>query len=596
MPLSHRLTLSAVLVAITLGCGGPSTGTSPTNEPPPEWDPPTPAQDGGCPASRTLCGTQCVDPRDPDFGCGSCTPCVIPRGRAKCEAAGPLYACSVAKCEPGYGNCNRFPSDGCEASLADDAANCGACGTACQASGTFIGVCKASVCGTACAAGTNLCGGACVPESPMSCGASCTVCQAPPNGTPTCAAGACDFTCNAGFSRCATGCCSACGDTAGLQAGAPWPTEGRCPTRIGRAVAPVAATLRQKWSFTGAWPGSSPAIAADGTLYFASARNNAIYALNADGSQRWQTPVQGIGLTTPTIAADGTIYVGVRSTSPEVGRLVALSSAGAVKWSLELGADVGAPIVAAGGTIYVGYRERNPSFGSYLPKLAAVSPAGVTAWTVAAGASGAPYRAPRTALGNDGTIYVAGGRLVAVAPSGTVKWSYPGTDAINMGAPLVTPGDAVSVMIQGSSASYVFARVDGAGAEVWKASGPLFFDDNLPVSSGMGRLFNTGAVMSAGYRIFEISATGATSLSAPAPTGSGAGTALGNPVLDGADSMVVYTMSKVGSSTRHELHTATSGGRTSITVPALEKWQPTIGADGTVYVVGTDGALYAFGS
>ena len=60
--------------------------------------------------------------------CGACnTPCVIPNGTPACPGA----VCAVASCNPGYGDCDGLASDGCEALLAADTANCGACGHAC---------------------------------------------------------------------------------------------------------------------------------------------------------------------------------------------------------------------------------------------------------------------------------------------------------------------------------------------------------------------------------------------------------------------------------------------------------------------------------
>jgi hypothetical protein len=70
----------------------------------------------------------CVDMTiDPDF-CGNCfTACPHgPHSTAFCATS----RCGLA-CEPGWGDCNAMPADGCETDLATDRANCAACGLAC---------------------------------------------------------------------------------------------------------------------------------------------------------------------------------------------------------------------------------------------------------------------------------------------------------------------------------------------------------------------------------------------------------------------------------------------------------------------------------
>jgi hypothetical protein len=85
-------------------------------------------------------------------------------------------------CPPGLADCDGNLANGCEASLASDATNCGACGNACAAGAScVVGAC-------ACAAGQALCGNACVDvtgdaRNCGSCGWSC--------GAGRCAAGLC---------------------------------------------------------------------------------------------------------------------------------------------------------------------------------------------------------------------------------------------------------------------------------------------------------------------------------------------------------------------------------------------------------------------
>jgi len=60
-----------------------------------------------------------------------------------------------------------------------------------------------------CPAGNLLCGGACVPPSPLHCGSSCLTCPTTANGDAACAGGACTINCRAGYQACTSGCCRA---------------------------------------------------------------------------------------------------------------------------------------------------------------------------------------------------------------------------------------------------------------------------------------------------------------------------------------------------------------------------------------------------
>src|SRR4029450_5188574 len=54
---------------------------------------------------------------------------------------------------------------------------------------------------------------------------------------------------------------------------------------------------------------SSPAIGQNGVIYSGSYDAN-LYALNPDGTTRWQFPTSGLIFSSPAIAPDGTIYIG----------------------------------------------------------------------------------------------------------------------------------------------------------------------------------------------------------------------------------------------------------------------------------------------
>ncbi|MGB3478299.1 MAG: Ig-like domain-containing protein, partial [bacterium] len=66
-----------------------------------------------------------------------------------------------------------------------------------------------------------------------------------------------------------------------------------------------------KWqTFIGVvFPRSSPAIGTDGTIYIGS-DDNALYAINPDGTTKWRYSTGNYVFSSPAIGADGTIYVG----------------------------------------------------------------------------------------------------------------------------------------------------------------------------------------------------------------------------------------------------------------------------------------------
>lgn len=125
-----------------------------------------------CPRGEVACGGRCVSLADDAANCGACG-----------HACGPRALCTAGACgcAPGTADCGGACVD-----TASDPANCGACGTACAAPLAF---CSAAACADACGAGLTACGLACVDTSAdrFDCGACGHAC-APGE---TCRAGAC---------------------------------------------------------------------------------------------------------------------------------------------------------------------------------------------------------------------------------------------------------------------------------------------------------------------------------------------------------------------------------------------------------------------
>jgi hypothetical protein len=67
--------------------------------------------------------------------CGSCD--------VACDGKNATWACTsgtcaIRSCDPGFDDCNGVASDGCEANLATDSANCGRCGSDCSFLGLML--------------------------------------------------------------------------------------------------------------------------------------------------------------------------------------------------------------------------------------------------------------------------------------------------------------------------------------------------------------------------------------------------------------------------------------------------------------------------
>jgi hypothetical protein len=134
---------------------------------------------------------------DPN-NCGACgNVCSedAPNASPACVAG----ACGV-RCDPGFGDCDGDPSNGCEAPLSDPA-TCGACDVACSAKAPF---CDGGACSSACSGGRVECGMACVDidTDPSHCGGCGVACLAGLHQTTMCSARLCVGDCDEGWEDC----------------------------------------------------------------------------------------------------------------------------------------------------------------------------------------------------------------------------------------------------------------------------------------------------------------------------------------------------------------------------------------------------------
>jgi outer membrane protein assembly factor BamB len=199
---------------------------------------------------------------------------------------------------------------------------------------------------------------------------------------------------------------------------------------------------------------SSPAIGADGTVYFGMDVGG-LWGIR-NGSPTFTPFTMGPTLSSPAIAADGTVYIG--STD---GRLYAMDgSSGRMKASFDWGSPiVASPAIDAEGNVYVG--SQGGLFG-------AVSRTGQGGWSIVLGA---PI-VSSAAIGDDGTIYAGtmDGKVSALSPPAdgtswaTVKWVYE-TGGEVASSPAIGADGTVYV----AGADHLYALDGQSGRLKWRA-------------------------------------------------------------------------------------------------------------------------------
>jgi outer membrane protein assembly factor BamB len=205
------------------------------------------------------------------------------------------------------------------------------------------------------------------------------------------------------------------------------------------------------WTFAlGSFP-SNPGIGPDGTIYVCG-HSGLLYALNPDGSTKWQISTSGIMHAAPQFNREGMICVGSGNT------ITAFNTSGVQQWTCPLSSSIWYTGIGPDDTMYAG-GDITQDAGAY--KLSAVSSVGTLQWQSELGIviSNSP------SIGLDGTIYAGAsdGGLYAMNPDGTEKWIFQ-TGGPIYASPTIGADGTVYI---GSADNFIYA-VNEAGVLKWK--------------------------------------------------------------------------------------------------------------------------------
>lgn len=233
-------------------------------------------------------------------------------------------------------------------------------------------------------------------------------------------------------------------------ANSPWPLDRHDAKNSGYSsyAGPSSGKLKWQYLLPSGVVNASPIIGPDGTVYISN--GGYLFAINSDGSQKWQFDPKGGGMgdCSPALAADGTVYIPSASSS-----FYAINSDGTLKWTYhaENSFNYSSPTIGQDGTIYVGCNL----------DLLAISPGGSLLWKYRVGDS----IMSTPAISKDGTIYVRSGTkyLCAVNSDGSLKWK------LNLGS--ATFGGGLSPVIAADGTIYTsgiapFTRSDDSVVDV----------------------------------------------------------------------------------------------------------------------------------
>jgi outer membrane protein assembly factor BamB len=348
---------------------------------------------------------------------------------------------------------------------------------------------------------------------------------------------------------------------------------------------------------------SSPAVYTNGThtSVFVGSMNGSLYAFEFDGGNFpvctvCFQPTDAAFVSSPTFTINGAtanvagIFVGAKITDQSgatSGKLYALNTDGSVKWEYPrsgadpIGAISSSPAFGIGGTLY---------FTTDDGVLYALTPDGGFKWTAEFPSSGDVALAP-SPLANASSVITssANGVVLALNPDGSPRWridvgdGFANSLAVGFAAGTPTPTPTVAPVptpVTGVASTTVVAV--GNSGTIW------LFDTNpgepLPVLPTPRAKIAACATPQPNDR--QLCSSPALSADSYIVVGSGDGKLHAISTADGTEP-TGWPVSLV--------HTTPSPGMPTPT-PQPIRSSPSVGDDGTVYVGSDDGHLYAVGA
>ncbi len=341
----------------------------------------------------------------------------------------------------------------------------------------------------------------------------------------------------------------------------------------------------RKWQFdAGAAIHSSPAIAADGSVYIANA-DGQLYALDpADGSVQWNHQIDEAINSALAIAADGSVYFGSQNHLYAIAPPSTSSAKRKWRYASSSALDRTAPAIAADGTIYIasdhGLHALNPIDGSLLWRFP----------------TNAAIAAP--AIAADGSVYFGSsdGKLYAVAPPtydsqlGVRQWHYNTGSAINSAPAIAEDG---SIYIASADGNLYALNPPSADSEVgvlqWsydtgasvQAAPSIGADGEVYIASADGNLHVIDPESGKRQWHYPIGAAVRSTASIGAD---------GNVYIGSADGKLYAIAAPADASGVGVLQWL------YISSSSIEHSAPAIATDGSIYFTSSDGKLHALNS
>ncbi len=216
--------------------------------------------------------------------------------------------------------------------------------------------------------------------------------------------------------------------------------------------------------------GSSPIVAADGTIYIgvntnSSATDICMFAVNPDGSQKWayhHNPSVRIDYTTPTIGPDGHVFIGTRGTNGRIHKINKDNGSNIWRIAPHSGGVSGAMVVDQNSVIYSGITGDNSGLSRTRDNLS--NGVALTKWGTLQAAAGFAF-----AIDED-AIYIGwvDGTITAFDITGeTAKWTSASQVKYERGGIAISTDGRIYAGSANGASSKLVCLNKATGAEQW---------------------------------------------------------------------------------------------------------------------------------